>query len=196
MLTAGSNITLTYNDVANTLTVAASGAGGSTNLDGLTDVAITSPVTGHVLRHNGTQFVNDLGTTHFAAASHTHTIANVTNLQTTLDGKAARDTVTLNTDSATGINLFALTDIGDVVLFTGGTAVTAEIPQQSSVSWPAGARIDCVQMGVGVVTVTAGTGVTLRARGSRVKSAGQYACFSLLRVNTNEWVVAGDLTTV
>ena len=113
------------------------------------------------------------------------------------DGRyAQRDTATLNTDSGTGTNTFALTDIGDVVLFTGGTAVTAEIPQESSVAWPAGARIDCVQMGAGAVTVTAGTGVTLRARGSRVKSSGQYAAFSLIKVGTNEWVVAGDLTTV
>ena len=55
-------------------------------LDGLTDVAITSPVTGNILRHNGTQFVN-YPDSNYAAASHTHTIANVTNLQTSLDAK-------------------------------------------------------------------------------------------------------------
>lgn len=44
-------------------------AGGSaTNLDALTDVAITTPATGHVLRHNGTLFVNALGTTFFEVA--------------------------------------------------------------------------------------------------------------------------------
>ena len=34
-------------------------------LDALSDVAVTSPVTGHVLRHNGTEFVNVLGDTFF-----------------------------------------------------------------------------------------------------------------------------------
>ena len=42
-------------------------------LDALSDVAITSPVAGHVLRHNGTSFVNVLGTTHFQAADATLT---------------------------------------------------------------------------------------------------------------------------
>lgn len=41
-------------------------AGGSVDsLDELTDVAITTPATGHILRHNGTTFVNVLGTSHF-----------------------------------------------------------------------------------------------------------------------------------
>lgn len=65
------------------------------NLDGLSDVAVSSPATGHVLRHDGTQFVNVLGTTHFAAASHTHDIANVTGLQAELDGKAGTASPTL-----------------------------------------------------------------------------------------------------
>lgn len=47
---------------------AAVGAGSATNLDDLTDVVISSPATGHVLRHNGTAFVNTLGTTYFETA--------------------------------------------------------------------------------------------------------------------------------
>jgi hypothetical protein len=57
LLVAGTNVTLTYNDVANTLTVAASG-GGASNLDALTDVVISSPATGQILRYNGTNWVN------------------------------------------------------------------------------------------------------------------------------------------
>lgn len=48
---------------------AAVGAGGATNLDQLTDVTITSPATGHVIRFNGTTWVNVVGTDHFQAAS-------------------------------------------------------------------------------------------------------------------------------
>jgi hypothetical protein len=45
-------------------------AGGSaTNLDALTDVTLTSPAVGHILRNNGSgQFVNVLGTTYFEVA--------------------------------------------------------------------------------------------------------------------------------
>jgi len=39
----------------------AAAGGASIDLDDLTDVAITTPATGHLLRHNGSQFVNQLG---------------------------------------------------------------------------------------------------------------------------------------
>lgn len=46
----------------------AKSSGGATSLDGLTDVTVSSPAAGHIVRHNGTEFVNVLGTTHFDAA--------------------------------------------------------------------------------------------------------------------------------
>jgi hypothetical protein len=42
--------------------------GGSVDLDLLTDVVLTGPTTAHLLRHNGTNWVNVLGTTYFDAA--------------------------------------------------------------------------------------------------------------------------------
>lgn len=43
-------------------------SGGSVNLDALTDVVITAAATGDILRYNGTNWVDALGTTHFDAA--------------------------------------------------------------------------------------------------------------------------------
>ena len=42
--------------------------GGASQLNELSDVTITTPSTGHILRHNGSLFVNALGTTYFDAA--------------------------------------------------------------------------------------------------------------------------------
>ena len=57
-LVAGTGITLTYNDAANTLTIGATGVGGggggSSNLPGLTDVTITAPVNHQVLKYDTT----------------------------------------------------------------------------------------------------------------------------------------------
>ena len=44
------------------------GGGGSTALDDLTDVVITAAASGDIIRHNGTNWVDAVGTTHFEAA--------------------------------------------------------------------------------------------------------------------------------
>ena len=58
LLVAGSNITLTYNDVANSLTIdsAGGGGGGATALEDLTNVSTTSPSTGQVLKWAGSEW--------------------------------------------------------------------------------------------------------------------------------------------
>lgn len=53
-------------------------SGSATDLDGLTDVTVSTPAVGEVLRHDGSEFVNAvLG------------ISDITNLQTELNGKAS-----------------------------------------------------------------------------------------------------------
>ncbi len=42
--------------------------GGATTLDGLSDVVITAAASGDILRHNGANWVDTPGTTHFDAA--------------------------------------------------------------------------------------------------------------------------------
>ena len=56
LLVAGSNITLTYNDVANSLTIDSTGGSGATALEDLTNVSTTTPNTGQVLKWAGTEW--------------------------------------------------------------------------------------------------------------------------------------------
>lgn len=56
-IAAGSNVTVTRTD-ASTITIASTASGGATNLDGLSDVVLTSPTNGQVLKYNGTVWVN------------------------------------------------------------------------------------------------------------------------------------------
>jgi hypothetical protein len=61
-------------------------AGGASSLDQLSDVVVTTPATGHVLRHDGTQFVNVLGSTHFQPSDADLTA--IASLTTTAYGRA------------------------------------------------------------------------------------------------------------
>lgn len=92
LLTAGTNISITYNDPSNTLTIASTAP---TNLDGLTDVIITSPVASQVLKYNGSAWVNDTD----AGGS------GATNLAFTRDAT----TVTVTSDTGTDATLPAAT---------------------------------------------------------------------------------------
>lgn len=75
---------------------------GTTELDDLDGVIITSAATGNVLRFNGTDWVN-YPDSNYAAASHSHSIANVTGLQSALDAK-------LDDSQATAFGLSLLDD--------------------------------------------------------------------------------------
>ena len=99
--------------------------------------------------------------------------------------------------TADGINTqsgatYALTvnDNGRVIVFTSGSAVTLTAPSELGV----GFSCSVVQYGAGQVTISAGSGATLRLRASSNKTGGQYAIVSLLSVVANEYIVTGDTT--
>ena len=57
---------------------------------------------------------------------------------------------------------------------------------------PIGTIILVIQSGAGQTTFVAGSGVTLRAESSKVKSKGQYAGMTLLKEGTDVWYLFGN----
>jgi hypothetical protein len=102
--------------------------------------------------------------------------------------------VVTNSQSGTSYTL-VLGDAGKVVELTNGSAVTLTVPPNSSVAFPTGTVIAGRQYGAGQVTITPGSGVTLRSRGAALKTAGTYAEFAMTKRGTDEWVISGDVTT-
>lgn len=86
-----------------------------------------------------------------------------------------------------------LNDRGTVVEFTSGSAITATVPPNSSVAFDIGTILEIHQYGAGQVTIAAGSGVTLRSDGGKVKTAAQYASIGLRQRAADEWVLTGDL---
>lgn len=93
----------------------------------------------------------------------------------------------VNTQSGTTYTL-TTRDNGKIVSFTNGSAITLTIPSGLG----KGFSCSIVQYGAGQVTISAGTGVTLRLRASANKTAAQYAVVSLLSVVADEHIVVGD----
>jgi hypothetical protein len=69
------------------------------------------------------------------------------------------------------------------------------IPTNAAQGFPIGTQILISQYGVGQVTIVPDTGVTLRSSGGKTKTAAQYAMATLIKRGTNEWYLAGDITT-
>ena len=88
----------------------------------------------------------------------------------------------------------ALSDAGKFLQFTNGSSISVTIPTNASVAFTIGQTLVIEQYAAGVVTVAGDTGVTLRSRGSRNKTNGQYAEITLTKIGTDEWSLSGDAT--
>lgn len=123
LLTAGYNTALSYNDATNTLQISFV-AGAGAGADGMSKAIYDTNNNGKVDLADYADAAPWAGITGkpatFSPAAHTHAISDVTNLQTTLNGKADSGhthTVSALTDFATGTrNLSALTlSTGDLL---------------------------------------------------------------------------------
>ncbi len=86
-----------------------------------------------------------------------------------------------------------LADDGKLITCDNGSAIALTIPPSSGVNYGIGTQINIMQLGAGVVTITAGVGVTLRSNGSKLKTNGQYAVATCCKIATDTWVVVGNL---
>lgn len=97
----------------------------------------------------------------------------------------------LETNTQTGTTYtLVLADAGKVVEMNNGSANTLTVPPNSSVAFPVGTVVEVYNMGAGITTVAAGSGVTVRNAGDL---SAQYATASLRKRATDEWVLTGSL---
>jgi hypothetical protein len=85
-----------------------------------------------------------------------------------------------------------LADAGKLIRCTKGTAMSIIIPTNAAEAYSIGQRVDIMQYGAGQVTVSGDTGVTLRFTPTN-KLRATYSTASIIKVGTDEWVLAGDL---
>lgn len=89
---------------------------------------------------------------------------------------------------------FVLGDAGKLVEGDNASAQTYTVPPNSSVAFPVDTTVINVgQYGAGQITIAAGSGVTIRSAGSRLKLAGQYSTAALVKIGTDEWWLFGDI---
>lgn len=109
--------------------------------------------------------------------------------------KLANDVKNLsfNTVSVGSNYTFAIGDADNVmVLFANSGTITATVPTNSSVPFPIGAQVQILRVGTAPVQIVASPGVTVGTTdGYYIRT--QYSSATLLKINTDEWVLIGDV---
>lgn len=111
--------------------------------------------------------------------------------QATADAAAPKLLAFSSTKTAS--HTLGLSDANKIVPMNVAGANNFTVPLNSAVAFPVGTQIAGVQLGAGTTTIAPTGGVTIRSRGGRLASAGQYANWALVKIATDEWLIAGDL---
>lgn len=188
-------------------------AGGATQLDGLSDVTLTTESSGDLLRYNGSAWVNypdsnfvtkalfDAYTILYATTDNTPAALTVT--EETVAGRLTGGAIAAVNPSAIAQQITSvtssyeavLTDRGKIIEMSSSSALTLTIPSNAGVAYPTGTRIDLAQVSGGTITVTGSVGVTIRYSSNLTKvTNGTWSVATLYKRGTDEWVLAGDLT--
>ena len=99
----------------------------------------------------------------------------------------------ITTNRQTASYTLVLADANKLVELNVATANTLTVPTNATVAFPIGTQILVAQYGAGACTLTAASGVTVRSESSKLKTNGQYAGATLVKIATDEWHVFGNL---
>jgi hypothetical protein len=101
--------------------------------------------------------------------------------------------VAINAQTGTSYTT-VLGDDGKLITCDNAASIALTIPPNGTVAYGIGTQLNIMQLGAGVVTITAGAGVTLRSNGTKLKTNGQYSVATCCKIATDTWVVIGNLT--
>jgi hypothetical protein len=86
-----------------------------------------------------------------------------------------------------------LTDAGKTITMNSSSDLTVTIPLNSSVPFVSGQRLDVIRIGTGEVSIAGIAGVTINSKNSNKRISSQYSGSTLIKIDTNTWVLIGDL---
>ena len=113
------------------------------------------------------------------------------NVQTQLDTKSAK---LITTNRQTSSYTLVIGDADKLVEMNSASANNLTVPLNSTVAYSTGTQILLSQYGAGQTTVVATVGVTVRSSGGKLKLTAQYSGATLIKIDTNEWYLFGDIS--
>jgi hypothetical protein len=130
------------------------------------------------------------GTVCFVEQTDTGTVINQIQVYNGTAWVGMLDTVTLN--NQTSDYTLVLGDAGKTITIDSTIDRTITIPTNASVPFAIGQRLDIIRMNTGNVTI--GGTPTILSKNSNKKIAARYSGATLIKTDTDTWVLIGDLT--
>ena len=96
-------------------------------------------------------------------------------------------------NSITTAYTIQLSDTNNIIETSATTDVYITIPTDATTLFSNGSEINILRYGTGVVHFVGASGVTIRSRNDLVTLGHQYAGATLIKRDTNEWYLIGDL---
>lgn len=84
-------------------------------------------------------------------------------------------------------------DVGKLVTLSNVAAQTITIPANSSVAFAIGDQVNFMNLSTGTATFVAGGTAVIRSAGSKLKLADQYAVCTVVKWDTDAWVMLGNV---
>lgn len=201
LLQQGANITITYNDGSDTLTIATDALDGeevddrvAALLEGGDGITITyDDVTNTlVIEATGTGAtipVEEAGTPIEDASTLNFVGLSVVDMG---GGEVRVGGTKLTINTQTSDYTLVAADSYAYVRMNKATAISVTVPPNSSVAFPIGTEIPVRAVGAGQVQVVAGAGVTINSPETLLLRK-QGSAASIIKVATDEWDLVGDL---
>lgn len=86
-----------------------------------------------------------------------------------------------------------LTDANKLLRVNSASAVAVTVPVNASAAFTTGTTVLLYKAGTGPVTISGAAGVTVNSLNSASAISGQYGQASLIKRDTNEWLLAGNI---
>jgi hypothetical protein len=86
-----------------------------------------------------------------------------------------------------------LADSGKTITMNSSSANTITIPTNATTAFPIGSVITIFQTGTGTTSFVEASGVTINSKNSYKRLYTQYSAGQLVKVDTDIWILAGDL---
>jgi hypothetical protein len=105
----------------------------------------------------------------------------------------ANSLVSINAQTGTAYNV-GTADVGKLVTLNNASAQTITIPANASVAFAIGDQINFLNLSTGTATFVAGGTAVIRSAGGKLKLTTQYAVCTVLKWDTDAWIMVGNVS--